>query len=378
METRTMTRKKASIGKILFIGALCSGILWLTVLVLGIFTELIVNGFDFSLERKLTKESKQQPTCPGNEFDVEFPDKSASEANSIAQDRIGRSFYSNAMAQAANQTCVKDAVGNVTEIRPAKGENAFYPPFTDGDGGGTVTVRLTGDKGVIVVSVRGHGPQCLYPSIDILAVKSLTDDGRTRSPGLSQPIRLLDKKIEADYDQTEHSYSLRENAEKLEKEGKREETEKAWMLTVAQSERKLDSKNLAAIRYQMAADYKQKKCWTPPILLSALSDLAEYYERHKEPAKERKILRQLITVDEALCPENISGKPEGLRKLAQSYEREGQLKDAIECVAEELALYEKNPPPFRSYTKRRARKYQELLENLNRTSVAEKPTPHNK
>lgn len=375
MKSIKTTEKKYPTKMMVIIAIVCSAVLLLTVTVVGLFRDFMANGFDFSLERRLTNDSNKCATGPGHEFDVEFPEKSASEANSIAESRIGRSFYTNAMSYAYSQTSVKDLVGSVTEIRPAKGENAFYPPFTDGDGGGVVTLRISGDKGVIVVSVRGGGTHCRYPSIKILAVKSLTDGAETQAPPLLQPIRLLDKETEAAYDQSKHADSLRTKAEQFEKAGKTEEAEKALKWRVAQSERELDSENLTAIRYQMAAEYKDHHCWFPPALLSALSDLAEFYQRQKQPETEREILRKLITVDAALCPEMISHKPDCLCKLAKSYENTGQLKEAVQCVAEELALYEKSPPPFRAYTKRRAQKYQDLLNELE-SKVSKESTQH--
>lgn len=110
-------------------------------------------------------------TEPYGPFDVEFPDQTAEQAAEIAQRRLGKSFYERACHYARNDEDVREIVGEVTEVRPAKGENCFYYPFTDGDGGGVTTLRITGDQGVVVVRVRGHGPECERPVLNMVAQK---------------------------------------------------------------------------------------------------------------------------------------------------------------------------------------------------------------
>jgi hypothetical protein len=367
-----LTEKKLPIGYIVLCALLLLGVLWSAFFTWSLLDSFNINGLLFPFESRLTKDGKNYKMRPGTEFDVEFPDSSAGQANFIAQVRLGKVFYDNAVTFAANQSLVKDAVGKISEIRPAKGENRTYRPFTDGESGGRVTLRVSGDKGVIVVRIWGSGPDCKGSSIEILALKSPINGTETSPATLSLPIRLLGEQTEADYDKhaKNNVQSFWRQAEQLEKEGKIKEAEVAWKRYVAECERDLDDKNIPAIRYQMLAEYNAKKTWFTPCLLSALSDLAYFYQRQKQPEKERETLLQLMPVRETLCPERLSSTADELRRLADSCERRGQLKDATECMAKELALHEKYQNPFRAYVERRKRKYQELMRQLSQVSNA--------
>jgi hypothetical protein len=364
--------RRIMLATVLLLGLLCAAFVGFS-----IWSQYDINGLVFPWETRLTKDTKNYKMRPGTEFDVEFPDKSAFEANFLAEVRLGKIFYDNAMTFAANHSLVKDAVGKITEIRPAKGKNATFRPFTDGNGGGEVTLRVTGDKGVIVVRVSGSGPFCSPAWLETIALRSHADSNQTAAATLSPPIRLLDEQAESDYDKNAKKYSgfLSTQAERLEKAGRIKEAEVVWKQYVAESERCLDDKNFAAIRYQMLAEYNEKKVWSTPILLVALGDLGNFYQRQKQPEKERETLHQLMDVAEALCPERLSGKAEYLRRLGDSYERSAQLKEATKCMAEELALHEKYQNPFRAYVEKRKCKYQELMRQLNREANSQKESP---
>lgn len=359
-----MTAKKKIVVLLILIGLLAG------VLVIGNFcAELIedvkINGGLFSLESRLTAKEAVEPSP--RKIEMEFPQCSTAQATAIAEKRLGRTRYRNALEYLRNSEAVRNTVGRVSDIRPAKGVNSYYPPFTDGDGGCCFTFRVAGDRGITKVSLRGGGILDHSASIseEILVVQ-LNDD-QPQNEGPSTPLRLMDAKTEHEFDSGSKAtdFSSRDEEEKakqLEQQGSYGEAESCWKRRVAAAERTLDDKDLRGIQAKNSAEYRRSGSFMIPAIITSLESLLEFYERRHDSASQERTLKQLISINTAVYPKDSSFQADAHERYAKFLESERRFKAAADELSIELAIYEVAPPPNRRWPTRRRRKYEQLIE----------------